>query len=149
MYRRGPHGVEVFLVHPGGPYFARRDAGAWSIPKGLVEAGEELLAVAIREFHEETGRTVDECRRGDDFAPLGHVQQKSGKIVHAWAFEGEWPTGSILRSNTFEIEWPPGSGARREYPEVDRAEFFAIEAAREKINPAQVAFVDRLVGAAG
>jgi predicted NUDIX family NTP pyrophosphohydrolase len=150
MYRRRPHGVEVFLVHPGGPYFARRDAGSWSIPKGLVEAGEELLAVAVREFHEETGRTVDECRRGDDLlVPLGHVRQKSGKIVHAWAFEGEWPPDAVLRSNTFEIEWPPGSGARREYPEVDRAEFFPIETAREKINPAQVAFVDRLLGGAG
>ncbi len=142
MYRRRGGELEVFLAHPGGPFFARKDAGAWSIPKGEVEPGEELLATARREFEEETG-----IHPGEPLIPLGEVKQKGGKVVHAWAFEGDWPEGSRLRSNTFELEWPPGSGRVQVLPEIDRAELFGLATAREKINPAQAAFLDRLVAA--
>ncbi len=145
MYRRGREGLEVFLVHPGGPFFARRDEGVWSVPKGLFEEGEEPLATAQREFEEETGRSVAECALSGDFVRLGSVVQRGGKTVHAWAFEGAWPEGLAPRSNSFKLEWPPGSGRIRRIPEIDRAEFFTIEAARSKINPAQESFLDRLL----
>ncbi|HEX9622472.1 MAG TPA: NUDIX domain-containing protein [Polyangiaceae bacterium] len=131
--------IEVFLAHPGGPFFAKRDSGAWTIPKGEPESGEELRATAVREFSEEVGLPVRE-----PLLELGEVRQKGGKVVHAWAFEGGLPDGFVLESNTCEIEWPRGSGKRRVIPEVDRAEFFPIAEARRRINQAQVAFLDRL-----
>ncbi len=145
MYRLGPRGVEVFLVHPGGPFFARRDAGVWSIPKGLFEEGESPLATARREFGEETGQPVDACSADDTFIPLGSVVQRGGKIVHAWAFKGDWPPGTTIESNTFTLEWPPGSGLRREWPEVDRGAFFGVREARKKINLAQAELIERLL----
>jgi len=145
MFRRRPGGIEVFLVHPGGPFFARKDDGAWSIPKGEIEPGEEPLAVARREFAEETGRAVEQCGGRGEFLPLGSARQKAGKTVHAWAFEGDWPEGEAPSSNTFSMEWPPRSGRSREFPEIDRAEFFPLERARAKIQPAQGAFLDRLL----
>ena len=145
MFRRRPGGIEVFLVHPGGPFFARKDDGAWSIPKGEIEPGEEPLAVARREFAEETGRAVEQCGGRGEFLPLGSARQKGGKTVHAWAFEGDWPEGEAPSSNTFSMEWPPRSGRSREFPEIDRAEFFPLERARAKIQPAQGAFLDRLL----
>lgn len=139
MYRRRDGVLEVLLAHPGGPLFARRDLGAWTVPKGLVGPDEELLQAAIREFGEEIGLPVHE-----PLLPLGSVRQKSGKIVHAWAFEGTAPPGFVPVSNEFEVEWPPRSGKRARFPEVDRAEFFPIDAAAEKIIPAQAPFLDRL-----
>jgi len=139
MFRRAARGVEVFLVHPGGPFWKNRDAGAWSIPKGLVEAGEELLAAARREFHEETGLAPH-----GPYLPLGTVQQKAGKIVQAWACEGDADARRIV-SNTARVELPRGSGRWIEVPEVDRAAWFAPETAREKINPAQAELIDRLL----
>lgn len=130
--------LEVLLVHPGGPLWQKRDAGAWTIPKGLPEAGEDLLAAARREFAEETGHAPE-----GEFTALKPVTQKSGKVVHAWAIEGYFPPGE-LRSNTFTLEWPPRSGRFAEFPEVDRAEFFDLGTARQKINPAQVALLDEL-----
>lgn len=145
MYRVGDRGVEVFLVHPGGPFFARRDAGVWSIPKGLFDDGEEPLEAACREFAEETGREVEDCRSRGVFLDLGSVVQRGGKQVTAWAFEGDWPEGEALRSNTFALEWPPGSGRQQRFPEVDGGRFFAIAEARERINPAQSDLLDRLL----
>jgi predicted NUDIX family NTP pyrophosphohydrolase len=128
----------VLLVHPGGPFFARKDLGAWTIPKGLVEDGEELLDAARREFEEETGFSA----AADEYFPLGSVRQKGGKIVHAWAFLGDCdPAG--LTSNMFEFEWPPRSGKRASFPEADRAELFDLERARAKILPAQRELIDR------
>jgi len=142
MYRRNSLGaVEFFLVHPGGPFWVRRDVGAWTIPKGTVGdivAGEEAFAAACREFLEETGFQV-----GAPLLDLGSVRQKGGKIVRAWAFEGDCDPAQ-LRSNTMVIEWSPNSGSRREIPEVDRGEYFEYEVAKCKINVAQVAFLDRL-----
>ena len=143
MYRRAGAGVEVLLVHPGGPFWAKKDLGAWSIPKGEYAAGEEPLAVAMREFEEETG-----ARPRGDFLPLGESVQPSRKIVTAWAVEGDFDVGA-LKSNLFELEWPPKSGRRTSFPEVDRAEWFPIEAARKKILPGQSAFLDRLLSALG
>lgn len=145
MYRRGPTGIEVFLVHPGGPLFAHKDAGAWSAPKGEVEEGEVPLDVAQREFTEETGQSLEACGAAGPFVPLGSVVQRGGKTVEAWAFAGDWPAGAVLHSNGFAMEWPPGSGRRQEFPEVDRGEFFEVERAREKINPVQATFLDRLL----
>lgn len=139
LYRRRPK-LEVLLVHPGGPYWARRDEGAWSIPKGLAETGEDLYEAALREFAEETGHPAP-CT---DPIPLGSVTLRSGKTVHAWACEGDLDPAA-LRSNTFTMEWPPDSDTTAEFPEVDRAEWFPVEAARSKLNPGQVPFVDRLV----
>jgi predicted NUDIX family NTP pyrophosphohydrolase len=129
---------EVLLVHPGGPFWAKKDAGAWSIPKGEYEEGEDPIACARREFEEELGSPAP-----DDLAPLGEVRQRSGKYVTAWAASGDLDP-SAVRSNTFTIEWPPRSGRRQEFPEVDRAEWFPLAVAREKINPAQAEFLDRL-----
>jgi predicted NUDIX family NTP pyrophosphohydrolase len=139
--RRGPE-VEVLLVHPGGPYWETRDEGAWSIAKGLCEDGEELLDAARREFAEETGCLVD-ARPDSDFMPLGMVRQPSGKVVYAWALEHDMDVRNI-RSNTFTMEWPRGSGRQREFPEVDRGDWFALPVAREKITPGQLPFLDRL-----
>jgi predicted NUDIX family NTP pyrophosphohydrolase len=129
----------VLLVHPGGPLWARRDAGAWSIPKGEYDDGEEPLAAARREFEEELGTAPPD----GDAAELGEVRQKSGKFVRAWAIAGDLDPATAV-SNTFELEWPPRSGRRIEVPEVDRAEWFALDAAREKLNPAQVVLLGRL-----
>jgi predicted NUDIX family NTP pyrophosphohydrolase len=140
MYRRQPNRLlEVLLAHPGGPLFARKDEGAWSVPKGEIEAGENPHACALREFEEETGLRPMATR----FLELGSIVQRSGKHVQAWGFEGDWP-GGPPKCNTFELEWPPHSGRFEEFPEIDRVEFFTLERARIKINPAQVAFLDRL-----
>lgn len=141
-FRRTRGVLEVLLVHPGGPFFAKKDAGAWSIPKGLIE-GDDLLAEAKREFVEETGFSI--C---GEAIPLGSIRQKSGKLVHAWAVEGDWDLASF-KSNTFELEWPPKSGKRQSYPEADRAAWFSIAEAREKILAAQAEFLDRLVAQLG
>ena len=144
LYRRRAEQVEVLLVHPGGPFWSRRDAGAWSIPKGEHAADEDPLAAARREFAEELGVEPPDSPAED----LDEVRQKGGKRVHAWALEGDLDAAAI-ESNTFELEWPPRSGRRIEVPEVDRAEWFALEQAREKINPAQAEFLDRLARTAG
>jgi predicted NUDIX family NTP pyrophosphohydrolase len=139
LHRAGVGGVEVLLVHPGGPMWARRDAGAWSIPKGEYLDGEDPLAAARREFEEELGTAPPP----GDAADLGEIRQKSGKHVRAWAIAGDLDTGTVL-SNTCEVEWPPRSGKRITIPEVDRAEWFGLVQAREKINSGQVALLDRL-----
>ena len=145
MLQQAPDGaLQVFLAHPGGPFFARKDKGAWSIPKGLVEEGESPLQAALREFEEETGLIPT-----PPFHPLGEVRQKGGKQVHAWAFEGSLPEGWRLASDTFEMEWPPRSGLTQSFPEIDRARFFDLDTAREKINAAQAAFIDRMVEIVG
>lgn len=149
LYRRR-HGVlEVFLAHPGGPLFAHKDEGVWTLPKGEVEPDEELLPTALREFEEETGlRLPPGCR----FLPLGSIQQKGGKTVHAWAVEAapDLPETPAVHSNTFTLQWPPGSGRVQEFPEVDRAEFFPLPVARRKIKERQVPLLDRLeAGLAG
>lgn len=138
MYRIPNGRLQVLLVHPGGPFHKNKDQGAWSIPKGEVEPGHGLLETAQRELQEETGATAAE-----PFIPLRPVKQKGGKIVHAWACEGDFDTSQLV-SNTFKLQWPPGSGKFRDYPEVDRAEFFDAEMAKWKINPAQVAFIEQL-----
>jgi predicted NUDIX family NTP pyrophosphohydrolase len=138
MYRRRGGALEVFLVHPGGPFWARKDAGAWSIPKGEIDRTEEPLAVAKREFTEETG-----FRAEGDFHPLAPITQAGGKTVQAWAVEGDCDPAN-LRSNVFSIEWPPRSGRQKSFPEVDRAAWFPLDVAREKINPAQIALLDEL-----
>jgi predicted NUDIX family NTP pyrophosphohydrolase len=137
LFRRGT-GLEVFLAHPGGPFWRDRDAGAWTIPKGIVNEGEELLAAARREFEEETG-----LRPSEPFLPLGSVRQKAGKIVHAWAWEGDADADRIT-SNSARTEWPPGSGRWITYPEVDRCAWFTPAAARQRINPAQAELIGRL-----
>ena len=139
LHRRPGGELEVLLVHPGGPVWASRDQGAWSIPKGEFEPGEEPLNAARREFAEELG---SEPPDGEPVA-LGEVRQKSGKLVHAWALVGDLDVETIV-SNTFTMEWPPRSGRIQEFPEVDRAGWFDLTTAREKINPAQVALLDRL-----
>ncbi len=138
LYKLDAGEPRVLLVHPGGPFWARKDAGAWSIPKGEYEPGEEPLAAAIREFGEETGMEPI-----GEFQPLGEVVQKSGKAVTAWACEGEFDPARLV-SNFCEIEWPPRSGKRLQIPEADRADWFTLEEARAKINPAQTPFLDRL-----
>jgi predicted NUDIX family NTP pyrophosphohydrolase len=140
LYRRRNDQWEVLLVHLGGPFWAKKDAGAWFMPKGEVNPGEDQLTAAKREFQEETGLAP-----GAEFLELGSVKHKSGKRVCAWAFEGDCDP-SVLRSNTFQMEWPPRSGKTREFPEIDRAAFFTIEAAREKMHPVEFEFVTRLVG---
>ena len=132
--------LEVLLVHPGGPFFAKKDAGAWSIPKGEANAGEDLFLRAQIEFQEELGI---EPPPGEAFE-LGSAKQKGNKTVHAWAIEGDLPSGFRLHSNSFQLEWPPRSGRIRSFPEIDRAEFFPLEVAREKMNPAQTVFLDCL-----
>lgn len=140
LFRRREDRFEVLLGHPGGPFWATKDAGAWTIPKGELEDGEDPLRAAAREFTEETGVTVDiEAAHS-----LGSVRQKSGKTVLAWAVEGDLDPG-LLRSNTFTIEWPPRSGRQTEFPEIDRVEWLEPDIARVKLNPAQEPFVDRLI----
>jgi predicted NUDIX family NTP pyrophosphohydrolase len=139
MYRGAGDALRLLLVHPGGPFWARKDAGAWSIPKGEYDDGEEPLEVAKREFAEELGRAAD----GEAW-PLGDVVQPSRKVVTAWAVEGDFDV-TALSSNTFEIEWPPKSGRRQVFPEVDRAEWFTVDEGRSKILPGQRAFIERLM----
>lgn len=139
LFRGAGADLEVLLVHPGGPAWAHRDLGAWSIPKGEYEDGEDPLAAARREFEEELGSPPPQGPTFD----LGEIRQKSGKIVRAWALAGDLNAGAI-RSNTFAMQWPPKSGQMHEFPEVDRAQWFALGQAREKVNPAQVQLLDRL-----
>ena len=138
MYRRSGGAVEVLLVHPGGPFWTKKDAGAWSIPKGEYADGEEPLAAATREFHEETGLVA-----AGPYMPLTPVRQQGGKVVQAWAFEGDCQPES-LKSTTFSLEWPPRSGRRQEFPEVDRAGWFSFDEAKRKIVPGQVALLAEL-----
>jgi predicted NUDIX family NTP pyrophosphohydrolase len=138
MYRIREGNVEVLLAHPGGPFFRNKDEGAWSIPKGEPETEEDLLATAQREFEEETG-----IRPAGPFLPLKPVQQKGGKVVHAWAFQGDCDPRAV-KSNTFTIEWPPKSGRQMEFPEIDRAEFLDLETARKKIKAGQERLIDEL-----
>lgn len=140
MFRTTRGELEVLLVHPGGPYFQNKDDGAWTIPKGELAEGEDLLIRARTEFEEELGIAASGA-----WLDLGSVKQKGGKIVHAWAFEGDLTDDFELASNTFEMEWPPRSGKVQTFPEVDRASFFPVEEARRKINVAQTAFLDRLI----
>jgi len=137
LYRRAGDEVLVLLAHPGGPFWARKDEGAWTIPKGEFE-NEDALAAARREFAEETGSVPE-----GEFVALTPCVQKNGKIVHAFALEGDLDVNTI-KSNLFEMEWPPHSGKRSEFPEIDRAEWFTLAAAREKINPAQRALLAEL-----
>lgn len=143
MYRRRAAQIEVLLVHPGGPFWKNKDLGAWSIPKGEVAAGEDLLETARREFTEELGFAPPTNAR---FTPLGEIRQKAGKVVHSWAFQGDCDPANC-RSNTFRVEWPARSGKWVEFPEVDRASFFDVGEARQRLNPGQVPFLDRLVEA--
>jgi predicted NUDIX family NTP pyrophosphohydrolase len=138
LYRLRDGAVEVFLVHPGGPFWAKKDAGAWSIPKGEFEAGEDALEAAKREFSEETGSAI-----AGDFIALSPVKQASGKIVRAWAVRGDIDAAAIA-SNTFEMQWPPRSGVTREFPEVDRGGWFSLAVAREKLVSPQRALLDEL-----
>jgi len=140
VYRRGDHGLEVLLVHPGGPYWAKKDDGAWSIPKGEYEPHEDPLEVALREFEEEIGKTPPDAAGA---VSLGELRQPSGKIVGAWAVEGDVDVSDVL-SNTFEMEWPPRSGRTGEFPEVDRAGWFRLAEARRKLLRGQLGFIDRL-----
>jgi predicted NUDIX family NTP pyrophosphohydrolase len=139
LHRPGNGGAEVLLVHPGGPFWARKDLGAWSIPKGELDEGEDPRACALREFAEETGVELP----GTALDDLGEVRLKSGKVVLAYAAAGDLDPDAV-RSNTFELEWPPRSGRTQAFPEVDRAEWFALAEARAKLNPAQAELVDRL-----
>ncbi len=139
LYRRTNGEPEVLLVHPGGPYWEKKDLGAWSIPKGEYDDAEDPRACALREFEEELGARPPE----GELAALGTAKQSGGKVVTAWAVEGDLdPAGG--RSNTFTLEWPPRSGVMREFPEVDRADWFTLDDARQRINPAQAVFLDRL-----
>jgi predicted NUDIX family NTP pyrophosphohydrolase len=146
MFRKSPPGLEVLLAHPGGPYFRNKDEGAWTIPKGEAAEGEELLARARIEFEEELGIAAPASA---DWIALGSVKQKGGKIVHAWAFEGDCPANFVAVSNNFELEWPPRSGRMQQFPEIDRAGFFSVEEAKRKIKEAQIPFLDRLIEALG
>jgi predicted NUDIX family NTP pyrophosphohydrolase len=138
LYRKQGPALEVFLVHPGGPFWRNKDAGAWSIPKGEIADNEDRLLAAQREFEEETG-----SRPSGPFLALAPVKQKSGKLVHAWAFEGDLDPAAI-RSNVFTLEWPPKSGKQVEFPEVDKAAFFDLDTAKQKIIPAQAALLAEL-----
>ncbi len=139
MFRRKIDNLEVLLVHPGGPFWTNKDEGAWSIPKGEAGPDEDLLQRAQIEFEEELG-----FRAKGNWIPLGSIKQRGGKTVHAWAVEADLPESFELKSNSFELEWPPRSGTFKNFPEIDRAEFFPEEIARRKINPAQIAFLERL-----
>ena len=138
LFRRRAAGLEVLLVHPGGPFFKNKDDGAWSIPKGEPEAGEDLLSAAQREFVEETG-----FKSSPPFTELSPITQKGGKVVHAWAFAGNCDPAQ-LRSNTFTLEWPPRSGRTQEFPEIDRAEWFDVETAKRKIKATQFPLIEEL-----
>ena len=138
LYRIRDSAVEVFLVHPGGPFWAKKDEGAWSIPKGEFADDEQPLSAAKREFQEETGFSME-----GNFMALAPLKQRSGKLVYAWALEGDCDAGAI-KSNLFSMEWPPRSGKRQEYPEVDRASWFTLESAKRRIVPGQIAFLEEL-----
>lgn len=139
MYRIKENVLEVLLAHPGGPFFTKKDAGHWTIPKGEPDDAEDLLITAMREFKEETGITP-----AGDFIPLGSITQKGGKEVVAWAFEGNLPDGFVHECNVVEIEWPPRSGKIKEFPEVDKVEFFSAEKSKVKIKEAQIPLIERL-----
>jgi len=141
MFRVRDGQLEVFLAHPGGPFFAHRDDGHWTIPKGEIEPGEEFLTTALREFKEEVGIEIDSKSK---FFELGSIRQKGGKVVHAWGVENDWAGDGPVASSTYTMEWPPNSGKMRSFPEVDRAQFFAIEDARHKIKDTQIPLLDRL-----
>ena len=141
MFRRTNDDVEVLLVHPGGPFFTRKDDGVWTIPKGEAAPGKDLLTRAQIEFEEEVGCRPENLQ---PWIELGWIKQKGGKIVHAWAFEGDLPEAFEVKSNLFELEWPPRSGKLKMFPEVDQARFFSEEKARRKLKPAQLPFLDRL-----
>jgi predicted NUDIX family NTP pyrophosphohydrolase len=139
LFRRKQGGIEILLGHPGGPFWSGKDKACWSIPKGLISRDESPLSAARREFAEETGH-----RPNGELTPLGDARQPGGKIVHVWAVEDDWSPAE-LRSNTFEMEWPPRSGRRQAFPEIDRAAWFGITDAREKILKGQIVFIDRLL----
>jgi predicted NUDIX family NTP pyrophosphohydrolase len=139
LWRRSDGPLEVLLAHQGGPFWAKKDLGHWTIPKGEVEPGEELVAVARREFAEETGHEAPDL----PLLELGQIRQKSGKLVLGWAVEGDLDPATAV-SNTYELEWPPRSGVIRSFPEIDRVEWFALDEARQKLKAAQVPFLDRL-----
>ena len=139
VHRSGPEGLEVLIGHMGGPFWAKKDDGAWSIPKGEYEPGEDPFAVALREFEEELGTAVP----ASDFVPLGELRTTSSKVLVVWAAEGDLDASAAV-SNTFELEWPPRSGRIQEFPEIDRAAWFPIEVARTKLVKGQVGFLDRL-----
>lgn len=140
MFKKDIQGsFKVFLAHPGGPFFKNKDLGYWTVPKGLVNEGEDLLSTAIREFTEETGIVPQ-----GPYYSLGKVVQKGGKVVHAWAFEKEWDNSIGITSNRFTIQWPPRSGKFESFPEIDKAQYFALDYARIKINEAQRQFLERL-----
>ncbi|MEO5814844.1 MAG: NUDIX domain-containing protein [Gemmatimonadaceae bacterium] len=143
LYRKEPGELEVLLVHPGGPFWARKDAASWSIPKGEVSEDEDPLSAAKREFAEETGHAVD-----GDFVALEPVKLPSGKVVHAWALEGDCDATTIV-SNTFTMEWPPKSGRQSEFPEVDRAGWFGVDVARVKLSKGQMSLLDQLIALVG
>ena len=142
LWRRREGRLEVLLAHQGGPFWARKDLGHWTIPKGEVELGEELIAVARREFAEETGHEAPD----QPFLDLGQITQKSGKLVLGWAVEGDLDPSTAV-SNTYELEWPPRSGVVRSFPEIDRVEWFDLDEARRRLKAAQVPFLDRLQAA--
>jgi predicted NUDIX family NTP pyrophosphohydrolase len=141
MFSRKRGALEFLLAHPGGPFFTRKDDGAWTIPKGEAAPGEDLLTRAQIEFEEEVGFRPESLQ---GWIELGSIKQKGGKIVHAWAFEGDLPESFEVKSNLFEMEWPLGSGRRESFPEVDQAKFFTEAVARRKLKPAQVPLLDRL-----
>jgi predicted NUDIX family NTP pyrophosphohydrolase len=143
LYRCRGAQIEVLLVHPGGPFWAKKDDGAWSIPKGEYAAGEDPLSAAKREFEEETGASMDAVSRGD-FLPLTPVKQAGGKVVSAWSVEGDLDPAQ-LRSNVFEMEWPPKSGRKKEFPEVDRAAWFSPEDAHRKLLASQAPLLDEFL----
>ena len=145
LYRRAAGGLEVLLAHPGGPYWQRQDYGSWSVPKGVAEDGEALEAVAAREFAEETGSELVNVAREPERTPLdlGDVTLKSGKVIHAWAVEGDLDP-ALASSNEIEIEWPPRTGRRLVIPEVDRIAWFGVDEARRRAHPVQAEFVNRL-----
>ena len=143
LFRQREKHVQVLLGHPGGPFWTRKDQGAWTIPKGLIGPGESPLSAAQREFAEETG-----YRPGGEAIPLGSAKQPGGKVVHVWAIEEDWDPAD-LQSNTFEMEWPPRSGRRQSFPEIDRAPWFSIAEARLKILKGQAVFLDRLLETIG
>jgi predicted NUDIX family NTP pyrophosphohydrolase len=138
VYRKTPNGLEFLLAHPGGPFWKNKDAGAWTIPKGEIQEGEDALKAAKREFNEELGINMS-----GDFVQLTPIKQKAGKIVHAWAVEADLDLGHF-KSNTFSMEWPPRSGRTAQFPEVDKVAYFNLEAATEKINPAQTALLQQV-----
>jgi predicted NUDIX family NTP pyrophosphohydrolase len=142
LWRDGGHGIEVLLAHPGGPLWAKKDHGHWTVPKGETEPDEELVDVARREFAEETGSEVPD----GPLVALGEIRQKSGKLVHAWGARGDLDAAAAV-SNTYEMEWPPRSGVIRRFPEIDRVEWFTIDEARSRLKAAQVPFLDRLEAA--